>query len=554
MDDNDVREADVRVSSRKTPTLMRAGARVRIKGLKSRADLNGMDATVLAWMPGDRWGVRLASGVQVKVKLANLTLISGGADTAGSHGAGTYEAAGGDARAKDIMARMGMSLDGDSAEPSTERMMKLMESLMRGGGGRDAQLVPPPAGSYAFGGCLQCEMPVASPRVCSECLAVCYCSESCLEKDRQHAMLCAKWKEHAQRDTFVALPGDPSWVKACMLHNGKHDRRKILGALGLAGGIYGVACGLGSAVALVVYEDEHERTKHEREQARMVQGLGSPAPEIAVLPVGRSAEATPASWAEYYEARGFEPDSPVALLMTFPLTLFHILSKVVEADVLASGHKAVRVHYIGPEVKEMVLGPLYRELAVLMPAALIESECRHSNPPRPTREVDRPSLRLGPPLADPSPYPRRAVDMVGQLAATGFGVEKGASMVVETCAGARGGSVTVRWHDGIYDARRLEKLGRPDVAVALNAGLGAEQYEWGAAIDALEAHRTPFVVSGYTENELLIGTMGTVGGKLDLTMPIHLNPFRQPLRWPEATGKSMAVPWVCNGFLCGFNT
>ena len=58
MDDNDVREADVRVSSRKTPTLMRAGARVRIKGLKSRADLNGMDATVLAWMPGDRWGVR----------------------------------------------------------------------------------------------------------------------------------------------------------------------------------------------------------------------------------------------------------------------------------------------------------------------------------------------------------------------------------------------------------------------------------------------------------------------------------------------------------------
>ena len=38
-----------------------------------------------------------------------------------------------------------------------------------------------------------------------------------------------------------------------------------------------------------------------------------------------AAEARPATWAEYYACRGIEPDSPVALLLTFALSVFRVI-------------------------------------------------------------------------------------------------------------------------------------------------------------------------------------------------------------------------------------
>jgi hypothetical protein len=101
----------------------------------------------------------------------------------------------------------------------------------------------------------------------------------------------------------------------------------------------------------------------------------------------------------------------------------------------------------------------------------------------------------------------------------------------------------------------LAALGTPNCAIALNAGLGVVTYRWADAIEILSAARTPFIVTDYYEAGLWIGCqLPAVKRSLELTYPITLNPFRQPLVWPEATGRATSMPWMCNGFICGFHT
>ena len=75
-------------------------------------------------------------------------------------------------------------------------------------------------------------------------------------------------------------------------------------------------------------------------------------------------ETPPKDWQTYYRSRGLPVDSPLAALLTFPLTVFHVLDRLG----LAGSSRKVSVHVLGPE-KELFLLPLFRELAVLMPAA-----------------------------------------------------------------------------------------------------------------------------------------------------------------------------------------
>ena len=107
---------------------------------------------------------------------------------------------------------------------------------------------------------------------------------------------------------------------------------------------------------------------------------------------------------------------------------------------------------------------------------------------------------------------------------------------LHTFEGSLGGRVSVWLHWATYDRACLAALGTPHCAIALNAGLGVVTYRWADAIEILSAARTPFIVTDYYEAGLWIGCqLPAVKRSLELTYPITLNPFRQPLVWPEAS-------------------
>ena len=136
------------------------------------------------------------------------------------------------------------------------------------------------------------------------------------------------------------------------------------------------------------------------------------------------------SWGEWYAWRQLPPDSPLALLLSWPLTVWSVLDRLGLA-LPASPPRRVVVHYLGPE-KEVMMLPLWAELARLLP-----------------------SVEL-------------AIHMVGPLGIALPAVP----MVFE---GRCGGAVTLAVHRGLYHAA-VDELPPADVAIALNAGLAIEGY------------------------------------------------------------------------------
>ena len=77
------------------------------------------------------------------------------------------------------------------------------------------------------------------------------------------------------------------------------------------------------------------------------------------------------SWEEYYAYRGLPPSSPCALLLHYPLTLYHLLTSFLKLDVDrpsagSSDPRKVLVHWVGAE-RELDIIPLFAELALLLP-------------------------------------------------------------------------------------------------------------------------------------------------------------------------------------------
>ena len=77
------------------------------------------------------------------------------------------------------------------------------------------------------------------------------------------------------------------------------------------------------------------------------------------------------SWEEYYRLRSLPSTSPVALLCTFPLTIYHAIVEygTVPVTVARMLHRPLRIHVVGTE-KELHFLDLFQELGYLLPEAL----------------------------------------------------------------------------------------------------------------------------------------------------------------------------------------
>ena len=156
--------------------------------------------------------------------------------------------------------------------------------------------------------------------------------------------------------------------------------------------------------------------------------------------------------------------------------------------------------------------PLFRELALLLPAANIEVEM------------------VGPVAFD---LPAKPITFEGRL----------------------GGSVTIKAHRGAYHLLTLAgQLHTPDVAIALNAGLAAAGYNWGPTVQLLQRQGTPFFLTDYSEYSAEKAVAFAEARGMRTSLPVALNPFRAPLCQPLVAGGSVGFPWVSNGFLAGFSS
>lgn len=81
------------------------------------------------------------------------------------------------------------------------------------------------------------------------------------------------------------------------------------------------------------------------------------------------------SWEEYYKVRDIPLESPVALLLTFPLTIYYALLKygAVPITVARMLSRPIRIHVVGIE-KELNFLDMFKELAFLLPRDLPVSE------------------------------------------------------------------------------------------------------------------------------------------------------------------------------------
>ena len=345
-------------------------------------------------------------------------------------------------------------------------------------------LVSPPNDAVAFLRCTYCQKPLSEPLVCGGCMCVSYCGPACQRAHRAavHEKECESFGRYARRDVRVELPTNPTWLRTAMDHRGDMTYCELLEQMGAHDGAYKLMCGCQGAPS---------------PHRHLIEPLDGTA-----LPAIEKVE----SWADYYDARGLPLDSPVAALLSFPMTLFHVLTRHLPPP--ADLEKPLKVHYLGPE-KELFLWPLFGELAQLMPEIKLD------------------------------------IEMIGPVA---FDLPR-----PQTFHGSRGGHVRLQAHRGAYHAVAGE-LPRADVVVALNAGLAASGYGWKPTVDLIGKRGTPFFLTDYSEYSADKAADLAVSRGLSLSVPVELNPWRAPLRQPLVAGGSVAFPWLSNGFLAGFNS
>ena len=350
-------------------------------------------------------------------------------------------------------------------------------------------LVNAPPGSVAFLRCQTCERRLTKARVCASCLCVSYCNVGCRAADKEHTPAeCKRYARHLKRDVSVSLPRNPAWLHAAMEHRADMEMCELLKELGIHDDTYGLLCGC------VLPSSPHRYV-----------------PEPAGLPTapiedGEGRSEPPRSWADYYSLRRLPPTSPLALLLSWPMTVLHALSLV---GLATETSRPLTVHYLGPE-KEVMFLHVFRELAFLMPSSTVDI------------------VMVGP-LSIPLP------DRIA-------------------FQGAGGGSVSVSVQKGLYHDCGL---GVPDVAVAPNAGLAVAGYSdrWPETVRHIQQRAIPFIFTDYSEQSIEKGLrLAADRFGMQPSIGLSLNPFRGPLRLPLVRGGAVGFPTLSNGFLAGFNT
>jgi hypothetical protein len=241
--------------------------------------------------------------------------------------------------------------------------------------------------------CLNCRCP--SSNLCPLCEGVYFCPKprDCLDKGWSHRCLCKNWKMYTnRRELLESFPFDQWHLELISRNNQLSDapyRNFLCNSLFVIGDgiqtnwwsteIDGWSGGESSGAMKIDLEnrlsyidgfaleahflpperpvtiDDVEKTNQKYD------------PESKIIALN--------SWEEYYKLREIPLSSPVALLLTYPLTVYYAILKYgsIPLTVAKMLHRQLRVHLVGIE-KELNFIDMFKEIGFLLPNDLQVSE------------------------------------------------------------------------------------------------------------------------------------------------------------------------------------
>ncbi|KAG1801405.1 uncharacterized protein HD556DRAFT_1438436 [Suillus plorans] len=427
--------------------------------------------------------------------------------------------------------------------------------------------------------CYNCDIPIMGrkPLICSGCRSAVFCSKNCHTANwkagrfgaQGHKFFCAKNKVHMEKVPQVqALLKQFPWGRietdgtfAEPIVRAYHN---VLGAEGF--GYWSIPGGSnphlqqpsntsGPSGALRVDDtkgfehgymllsnklltDETGWKLEKRLIPRLVFELGTE-PELA-------SNVDIVDWDSWYKWRNIPKESPAALLLHYPLTVYQLLVNVLQVAgpkrSSSESRQALNVHYIGAEV-ELNMLPLFSELALLLP------------------HTDIKMTFFG--IAVHSIVSKAKKNSIAMKAKQNEPVYTYTS---PASCGASTLSLFLHGDHENWDPRLPLLLGsKPDAIVGLNAGLTSYP-AWQFVILCCHTDNTPFAVSEYAEQSAelqrdaipqiiahalpRLHSAGMIGPEIyNLTRPreypIAFNPFQRP---GQRNLGSVRLPNVPNGF------
>lgn len=346
--------------------------------------------------------------------------------------------------------------------------------------------------------CAMCEKetPGEQALCCGRCRAVVYCGQGCQKQHwkETHKAVCGLYKAMMDREeelamkvfVFPCLVEHPCrWLELVGLHQKGMWRRKCacyshspFGLLPVKNGALESWGGLG--------EGEYPPD--------------SPLPNEDAIP-------NPillSSWPEYYNLRSLPLSSPVAAILSHPLTVYYILTSLsIGSKTLLHRGREVVVHYLGPEC----------ELDWLLAFAEIGHLLNGSG--------NVLIVMVGP-------------EVPSNLSGTVVGI---------------GSRVRVNLVRGVYQ-EEVTYLPSPHVIVALNSGLESG-LSWGGALEMIKASNVPAFFTDQSELSCANAKQVLRTAGLHIGLPVTPNPFRSPVR---NHAPSNNLPSYSNGFVFGVNT
>ncbi|KAG8219968.1 hypothetical protein J3R82DRAFT_973 [Butyriboletus roseoflavus] len=260
-------------------------------------------------------------------------------------------------------------------------------------------------------------------------------------------------------------------------------------------------------------------------------------------PIGSSANVV--DWKSWYQWRYLPFDSPAALLMHYPLTVYQLLVNVLNVTSPSCGssehRQTLNIHYLGAEV-ELNMLPLFSELALLLPYTDIKLTFFGYAVHTIVQKANKRSIAAKAKRNEPV-----------------YTYESPASMGQSTLA------IYLDGDQENWDPRFTSITNNlPDAIVALNAGLLSYR-AWMSVILFCHVEEMPFGVTEYAEqsaevqrdsfSKIIHHAIPSLGPRMsraqleDLVRPrkypIELNPFQRPGQRPIGATR---LPNLSNGF------
>lgn len=348
--------------------------------------------------------------------------------------------------------------------------------------------------------CAMCDKEVFGEQSlsCGQCRAVVYCSSICQKQHwkETHKSMCGLYKVMMEKEEELAVKifmfpcsaeHPCKWLESFGIHQKGMWRRRCscyshcpFGLLPVKGGLWDSWGGL----------DEEEYPHDLPFHNHLRDSISNP-----ILLSG---------WSEYYNLRSLPLSSPVADILSHPLTVYHILTalNISSKNLLLKG-KEVILHYLGPE-GELDWMAAFAEVGHLL-NGLGNIQIVMVGPEVPTN-----------------------------LSGTTSGI---------------GSRVRVNLVRGVYQ-EEATYLPSPHVIVALNCGLESH-VSWIGALDLIKSMGAPAFFTD--QSEILCANAKRVlrSAGLHITLPVTPNPFRSPVK---SQGASCNLPSYSNGFILGVNT